>query len=464
MQWFSSTQLKSKDPRRRAEAIGRLAEARDRQSIAAVMSALGDPVPEVRLQVLRVAARWRDDNSVRALTHAVRDPQAEIREQAIHELRKLGVRESIPAILPSLCDMALPVRTAAVQTLHMLGWMPETAGERALECVGRSEFGKAAALGRASLELLLPFVTHASAATRRDIAEALGLIRDPQSLAALENLMGDVDASVRIAALNSVAAVQPSVALVARAVKDSDKNVRVAAVETLGRLRETEAVPVLSECLHDEHWEVRCAAAAALALLGERSTMPLLVEALKDPDADMRVAAADALGLVGDVAAIEPLIVAQLDSETRVRQAALKAVVRVDYRWHRNARAFSTLPLLKQALRSEDYSIRAAAAELMERIFGIRRTSLRTTTGDPVVDRRTQATDLLIPCLWDDDPLLRGAAADCLGRLRSTRARDVLKVKTEDTDKWVREQAANTLYAVEGGKTAPAGWQPTKTS
>jgi HEAT repeat protein len=459
MQWFANSQLKSKDPRRRIEAIGRMADARDRQSVAAVMSALGDPEVKVRIEALRVMARWRDENTVRALGHAVADPSAEVREHAIGELRKLGVRESIPTILPCLCDPATPVRAAAAQALNMLGWMPETPGERALECVGRSEFGKAAALGRAALELLLPFVDHANPATRRDIAEALGSIRDPQSVSALDKLLADIDPGVRMAALAGLGAVQPSLEVASRLIKDPDKNVRVVAVEILGQLRDTEAVPVLSACLQDEHWEVRCATAAALALLGERSSMPLLIEALADRDPDMRVAAAEALGMIGDVEAIEPLILAQLDPETRVRQAALKAVVRVDYRWHRNARAYQTLPLLKRALRNEDYSIRTAAADIMERIFGIRRAVLRSTTSDADADRRTQAAELLIPCLWDDDPLLRGAAAESLGQLRSLRGRDVLKVKTEDPHEWVRQQAAAALAQVEGNK-ASGGWHP----
>jgi HEAT repeat protein len=68
---------------------------------------------------------------------------------------------------------------------------------------------------------------------------------------------------------------------------------------------------------------------------------------------------------------------------------------------------------------------------------------------------------MLIPCLWDDDPFLRGAAAEALGQLRSTRARDVLKVKAEDPDKWVRQQATAALILIEGRKaTSGGGWRP----
>jgi HEAT repeat protein len=461
MQWFATSQLKSKEPRRRVDALGRLADVRDRQSMSSVLSCLGDPAVEVRLEALRIVVTWRNENTFQALTHAVSDPHPEIRERAISEMRALGLRDGIPAILPCVCVMAMPVRTAAVQALHMLGWAPATPGERALEAIGLSQFGRAASLGRDALELLLPFVSHAAAETRRDIAEALGLIRDPQSLDALQKLMADVDGGVRIAAITALAKIEPTVSVIARGITDPDKNVRIATVQMLGELRKTEAVPVLSGCLQDQHWEVRCAAAAALALLGERSTIPFLIQALSDVDPDMRVAAAEALGMVADAESIEPLILAQLDPETTVRQAALRALVRIDYRWHRHARAYQTLPSLKRALRSKDYAIRNVATDLMERIFAIRRPSLRTHTGDPGVDRPTHAADLLIACLWDDEPFLRGAAAEALGCLRSSRAREALRVKTKDSDEWVRQQAAQALEIIENSKSSTAGgWRP----
>jgi HEAT repeat protein len=71
---------------------------------------------------------------------------------------------------------------------------------------------------------------------------------------------------------------------------------------------------------------------------------------------------------------------------------------------------------------------------------------------------------MLIPCLWDDDPLLRGVAAEVLGQLRSIRARDVLKVKVEDPHEWVRQQATAALLLVEGSKTGASGWRPTSST
>jgi HEAT repeat protein len=173
------------------------------------------------------------------------------------------------------------------------------------------------------------------------------------------------------------------------------------------------------------------------------------------------VAAAEALGTIAAAESIEPLVAAYLDVETKVRQAALRALMRVDYRWHRNAQAYQTLPALKRALRSKDYSVRNAATELMERIFSIKRSSLRSQSGDPESARRSHAADLLITCLWEDDALLRGAAAEALGALRSNRARDALKVVAKDAHQWIRQQAVHALDLIENSRPSrESGWRP----
>jgi HEAT repeat protein len=458
MQWFAGTGLKSKVPSQRADAIASLAEKQTRASVQSIFTALADPAPEVRQAALGVLLQWRDENTVRGLIHIVRDPVPEIRARAITELGKFGARDSLAAVLPCLCDSVAAVRGAAAQTLALIGWVPETPPERALDFVGRSQFMKAAALGRVALELLLPFAENAHGATRRAAAEALGCFRDTQASAALEKLLNDADPAVRIAALVSLATAESKWSAMTPGLSDADPNVRVAAVDAIGQLRDSEAVPALLERLRDEHWEVRCAAANALALLGENSTVFAIATLFEDRDADVRMAAAEALGTFGGVEAIEPLVLAQLDPDARVRQVATRSIVRVDFRWTRNPRTHKTLPTLKRALRHDDYNVRVAAAELLERIFGIRRQNWRSASQDQEADRRAQAAELLTVCLWDDSALLRGGAAEALGQLRSRRSVDFLKVRMEDEDEWVRAQAVSAVALIENDPGS--GWTP----
>jgi HEAT repeat protein len=348
-----------------------------------------------------------------------------------------------------------------VHALTLLGWAPQTPEERALDLIAHGHYGQAIALGDVALDLLLSFIDHPLTATRREIAEAFGRLRSSKVLLALQKLVTDQDPAVRIAAVTSLARIQAPVGALEPLIRDPDKNVRIAAVEALGELKDTEAVPALTECLKDSQWDVRCAAALALGALGQRISVPLLADGLNDPDPDVRIACAEALGSIGDVEAIQPLIIAQLDPELSVRQAGSKAIARVDYRWPRNPRAYRTLALLKRAARLGDFAVQIAATELMERIFGIRRRALTMKSADADADRRALASEILISCLWDDNPMLRGAAAETLGLLRSRRAADVLRVMTEDDNAWVRGCATASLKRLDmADKAAAGGWQP----
>ncbi|HEX8338496.1 MAG TPA: HEAT repeat domain-containing protein, partial [Pyrinomonadaceae bacterium] len=71
----------------------------------------------------------------------------------------------------------------------------------------------------------------------------------------------------------------------------------------------------------------RSAAARALALLGDRKATPLLVAALEDPVMDVRRAAVEALGALRDPSAVEPLE-ALLERERNERNRILPRVIR----------------------------------------------------------------------------------------------------------------------------------------
>ncbi|HEX6185390.1 MAG TPA: HEAT repeat domain-containing protein [Pyrinomonadaceae bacterium] len=72
----------------------------------------------------------------------------------------------------------------------------------------------------------------------------------------------------------------------------------------------------------------RAAAARSLALLGDRAATPLLVEALEDPSLDVRRAAVEALGALRDPAAVAPLE-ALLERERNERNRIPPRVIRV---------------------------------------------------------------------------------------------------------------------------------------
>jgi HEAT repeat protein len=91
--------------------------------------------------------------------------------------------------------------------------------------------------------------------------------------------------------------------------RDLDERVQVAAVETVGLLYTLEALPALREVLtRTGSRRVRRAALSAIAMLPDPSNRQVLLTYLQDRDIEMKAAAAEGLGRLrepGDVAALE---------------------------------------------------------------------------------------------------------------------------------------------------------------
>ncbi|HZZ81303.1 MAG TPA: HEAT repeat domain-containing protein [Gemmataceae bacterium] len=119
------------------------------------------------------------------------------------------------------------------------------------------------------------------------------------------------DAKVRYKAAQTLANVGPlakfAVPELRETLQDSNKVVRVKAVEALWKIEQTSPqvlLPVLLDALKDKDAGVRAAAAPVIALLGTKAktALPALKDALKDKELDVKLAAVVALGDLGPVA------------------------------------------------------------------------------------------------------------------------------------------------------------------
>jgi HEAT repeat protein len=169
------------------------------------------------------------------------------------------------------------------------------------------------------------------------------------------------------------------------ALEDSDASVRLAAAAVAGRVRLTQATPILLDWLDDKEADTRGGAASALGLIGDaRSLAPLtralgdsaaevrraacqalgrlglndavvpLIGRLEDTDLDVRVNAIGALAILHDPQALLPLQNAAADTSAEVRSAALSSLGRL-----RDARS---VPVLTRGLADEVEAVRLASA------------------------------------------------------------------------------------------------------
>ena len=100
-----------------------------------------------------------------------------------------------------------------------------------------------------------------------------------------------------------------------------------------------------------------------LGRLTDSGAVPVLIEALKDRDSSLRWRAAQALARQGDLRAIEPLIEALHNEVPAVREEVIRALAAL--------RARRSIPALRELVHDPDLNVSRAATEALEQ-FGVR--------------------------------------------------------------------------------------------
>src|SRR6185295_13934402 len=106
--------------------------------------------------------------------------------------------------------------------------------------------------------------------------------------------------------------------------------VRIAAVDALGKIGGPRAVAVLASMVEATEPDLMSAALQALGHIGHPDALPPLLEALRSTDQPRRLKALQALGERGGEGVADTLQwVAAADTEARVAQAAIEALARL---------------------------------------------------------------------------------------------------------------------------------------
>jgi beta-lactamase regulating signal transducer with metallopeptidase domain len=209
------------------------------------------------------------------------------------------------------------------------------------------------------------------------------------------------------------------VAALTGALKDSDKQVREAAMHALVQMRDPSIFEPLVAALKDEAPDVREQAAVGLGQMRDKRALTPLIGAMKDSNADVREQAAFALGQLRDRAAVDALAEAVKDSDPDVREQAIFALGQL-----RDPK--SVEPFIS-ALKDSNADVRQQAA------FGLGQL------------RAAGAVEALVIALKDGDADVREQAAFALGQIRDPRAIDGLTTALKDANASVRQQAAFAL-------------------
>jgi len=228
------------------------------------------------------------------------------RAQAADLLGRLRIRRSVADLIAALDDRSEDVRTVAARSLAAIGApaaIPALAATLAdpsrwtLSLVAENLM----AMGPAALPELIALLECDQHNVRVAAAQILGEIRDPAAAPPLLALLRNAsDLNLRaqtVAALGRLGGLEVLEALVV-ALEDPEWQVRAQAAKALGRIGHPDAAEPLAAALPDLHWWVRVNCAEALARLGAAGRSRLDV-LTKHPDAYVRDQARAALALYG---------------------------------------------------------------------------------------------------------------------------------------------------------------------
>lgn len=231
----------------RAAAARALGNIGDPSAIEPLISSLEDPDIDVRISALKSLSRFRDKRAVDAVERYLNDPIEDIRKNALITLAELDPEKGLRQALAALNDRSWVVRKAAARVIRNLG------DERCLEVlidklndpdmeVRRQIVLAVVNLGETAVEPLLEKLSDPSWQTRAVIVEALGEIGSKRAVPYLKRMVSGRK-------------------------RDENRYVRGKVAEALGLIGDPDALESLIEALNDPYLFVRRKARAAIDLI-----------------------------------------------------------------------------------------------------------------------------------------------------------------------------------------------------
>jgi len=194
------TSLEDPDIDVRVSALRALALLRDERAADAVEGYLNDPLEDIRKNAITTLAELDPDRGLREVLAALNDRSWVVRKVAARVIRKLGDEKCLENLIDKLNDPDMEVRRQIILAVVNLG---EVAVDPLLERLSEPSWQTRAvlveALGEIGSRRAVPHLKRMVSGRKRDenryvrgkVAEALGLIGDPDALESLIEALND---------------------------------------------------------------------------------------------------------------------------------------------------------------------------------------------------------------------------------------------------------------------------------
>ena len=260
--------------------------------------------PNARRIAIGVLGRVGDMSALPDLVPCLQDEDSDVRAMAVTALGQIGHPASAPYLMRSLSDKHVPrwskksISEMAASALEQIGT------EEAMSIISRFRQSRQNRSERSA----------AKAKQKLKQDAQLQVAEPPRNADYLRKALQDPDWQKRRRAVEALSYLDEAEALpgLMDALQDDDSQVRWAAVKALGTFSSPAVVDLLLYALRDNEYLVSATAADVLAKLGH-AALPGLMAAAETENADVRGLAIEALGKIGDTAAIPILKAALVD-------------------------------------------------------------------------------------------------------------------------------------------------------
>lgn len=372
--------------------------------------------------------------------------------------RKKGEKES-PAVIVQIITALDKIATPAV------GPLIEVLKNKDIDEVPRSKAAQILGLieNTDAVEPLISALKDDSVVVRSESAISLGLINDRQAVEPLINVANNANewVTVRINALNSLGKLkdEKAVPILLEALKSNVDAIRNNAVIAFGQLKDKRAVPQLIKIVENEKEDdnIRVNAISSLSNIGDINAFGAILNALKSKNVNVRQAAIIASGdlAIKEATSILISIVKNMDELISLRASAVEALGKIGDK--------SVSPVLSERLtdRNESDTVWIKLAEAVGKLHAPVITEWVSeraqNTWEPVSVRsaalmalsgtgKSEDFELVLKMLDDGTKEIRSASALALGNSGNKSATQPLITKLQkDSEEIVRRDSAKAL-------------------
>lgn len=326
---------------------------------------INSPDRKERIKAIREFGKGGSEQ-IAAISPALKDPEQEVRSEAVRAIVGIGTQHSLDPLIEATRDNDPEVQIRATDGLvnfYLPGYV--TSGLQRITGAVRNRFD------RENTDVIDPYVTvrpevisaiggiasgGASMEARANAARALGILRAKAAVPQLLEALKTKDDAVLFESLIALQKIRdesagPRVVFLTRDLKE---RIQIAAIDTVGLLRTTSAVPDLQRVYDNARSDkVRRAALTALSMVPDPSSRPYFERGFMDEDEGVRGAAAEGFARLKNPADRE--MVSKAFNEERKMPARLAQAFALVALGNRETSELSPLTYLVNTLNSRSY-------------------------------------------------------------------------------------------------------------